>query len=156
MGAGLYLRSRSDVDPKRIGSWGGSYGGYLTALALARASDLFAAGVDFHGVHDWNIELGNWNTTYDPNADPNRARVAYESSPMASVSTWRSPVLLIHGDDDRNVQFSQSPKLAGALRKQNVHVEELIFPDEIHDFLLHRDWLKAYAAETDFFARQLK
>ena len=156
LGAGLYLRSRADVDPARIGSWGGSYGGYLTALALARASDLFAAGVDFHGVHDWNIELGNWNTEFDPNADPNRARVAYESSPIASVSTWRSPVLLIHGDDDRNVQFSQTPKLAGMLRKQNVHVEELIFPDEIHDFLLHRDWLKAYGAETDFFARYLK
>ena len=156
LGAGLYLRNRSDVDPARIGSWGGSYGGYLTALALARASDMFAAGVDFHGVHDWNIELGNWNTSYDPNADPNRARVAYESSPMSSVSTWRSPVLLIHGDDDRNVQFSQTPKLAGALRKQNVHVEELIFPDEIHDFLLHRDWLKAYTAETDFFGRYLK
>jgi dipeptidyl aminopeptidase/acylaminoacyl peptidase len=155
LGAGLYLRNRADVDPARIGSWGGSYGGYLTALALARASDLFAAGVDFHGVHDWNIELGNWNTGYDPNADPNRARVAFESSPIASVATWRSPVLLIHGDDDRNVQFSQTPKLAGMLRKQNVHIEELIFPDEIHDFLLHRDWLKAYAAETDFFARYL-
>jgi len=155
LGAGLYLRNRADVDPARIGSWGGSYGGYLTALALARASDLFAAGVDFHGVHDWNIELGNWNTAYDPNADPNRARVAYVSSPISSVATWRSPVLLIHGDDDRNVQFSQTPKLAGMLRKQNVHIEELIFPDEIHDFLLHRDWLKAYAAETDFFARYL-
>jgi dipeptidyl aminopeptidase/acylaminoacyl peptidase len=154
-GAGLYLRSRSDVDPTRIGSWGGSYGGYLTALALARASDLFAAGVDFHGVHDWNIELGNWNAGYDPAADPNRTRLAYESSPMASVSTWRSPVLLIHGDDDRNVQFSQTPKLASALRKNHVEVEELIFPDEIHDFLLHSSWLRAYTAEADFFARHL-
>ncbi|MFQ5818076.1 MAG: S9 family peptidase, partial [Terriglobia bacterium] len=55
MGAGLYLRNRPDVDPNRIGLWGGSYGGYLTALGLARASDLFAAGVDLHGVHDWNV-----------------------------------------------------------------------------------------------------
>src|SRR5205814_8894338 len=53
-GAGLYLRTRADVDPARIGLWGGSYGGYLTALGLARASNLFAAGVDFHGVHDWS------------------------------------------------------------------------------------------------------
>ena len=56
-GAGLYLRSRPDVDPPRIGLWGGSYGGYLTALGLARASDLFACGVDLHGVHDWNLEV---------------------------------------------------------------------------------------------------
>src|SRR5262249_23050238 len=53
-GAGLYLRGRPDVDGARIGLWGGSYGGYLTALGLARASDLFAAGVDLHGVHDWS------------------------------------------------------------------------------------------------------
>ncbi len=55
MAAGLFLRNRADVDGARIGLWGGSYGGYLTALGLARASDLFAAGVDFHGVHDWNL-----------------------------------------------------------------------------------------------------
>jgi len=56
-GAGLYLRTRADVDPARIGLWGGSYGGYLTALGLARASSLFAAGVDFHGVHDWSTRI---------------------------------------------------------------------------------------------------
>src|SRR5258708_13778286 len=52
MGAGLYMASRADVDPKRIGVWGGSYGGYLTAMALARASNMFAARVDMHGVPD--------------------------------------------------------------------------------------------------------
>ena len=57
LGAGLYLRSRPDVDRGRIGLWGGSYGGYLTALGLARASNLFAAGVDFHGVHNWNVGI---------------------------------------------------------------------------------------------------
>src|SRR5436309_8516109 len=99
-GAGLYLKSRPDVDPAHIGLWGGSYGGYLTALGLARASDLFAAGVDFHGVHDWSLRSS------DPKSDA--ARVAFESSPMAGVKTWRSPVLLIHGDDDRNVAFNQT------------------------------------------------
>ena len=58
-GAGLFLRARADVDSSRIGAWGGSYGGYLTALALARSSDIFSAGVDMHGVHDWNLE---WET----------------------------------------------------------------------------------------------
>src|SRR5580698_7899386 len=102
-GAGLYLKSRSDVDGAHIGVWGGSYGGYLTALALSRASDLFAAGVDFHGVHDWTLELRNWQPSYDPASDPNAARVAWESSPLAYIKTWRSPVLLMQGDDDRNV-----------------------------------------------------
>jgi len=156
MGAGLYLKSRPDVDGARIGSWGGSYGGYLTALALARASNLFAAGVDMHGVHDWNLELPTFSPSYDPRDHAETARLAHDSSPIASVSTWRSPVLLIHGDDDRNVPFAETELLVDALRRQKVDFEQLIFPDEIHDFLLHRDWLRAYAASAEFLSRKLK
>jgi len=155
LGAGLYLKGRPDVDGTRIGSWGGSYGGYLTALALARASNLFSAGVDMHGVHDWNTELPTFSPNYDPRERVDVARLAFESSPMASVATWRSPVLLIHGDDDRNVPFAQTEKLVEALRRQKVDFEELIFPDEIHDFLLRRDWVRAYAASAEFLGRKL-
>ena len=155
MGAGLYLKSRPDVDGARIGSWGGSYGGYLTALALARASNLFAAGVDMHGVHDWNGVLSNFSPNYDPREHAETARLAFESSPISSVSTWRSPVLLIHGDDDRNVPFAQTEMLVEALRRQKVDFEELIFPDEIHDFLLRRDWVRAYNASAEFLGRKL-
>jgi dipeptidyl aminopeptidase/acylaminoacyl peptidase len=154
-GAGLYLRGRPDVDGAKIGVWGGSYGGYLTALALARASDMFAAGVDFHGVHDWNLELQNWQPKYNPDSDQQAARLAWESSPLSSVKTWRSPVLLIQGDDDRNVQFSQTVRLAAALRAQGTPFEEHVFPDEIHGFLLHRSWIEAYGLEADFFRRKL-
>ncbi len=156
LGAGLYLASRPDVDPNRIGLWGGSYGGYLTALGLARASDLFAAGVDFHGVHDWNDVITNFEPSYDPARRQDVARIAFESSPMASIKSWRSPVLLIHGDDDRNVPFTQSVDLAQALRKKGIEFEELIFPDEIHDFLVHAHWLAAYHAAADFLDRHLK
>ena len=155
MAAGLYLRSRSDVDPQRIGLWGGSYGGFLTAMGLAKASDLFAAGVDLHGVHDWNVEIQNW-VEYDPAKNAEAARVAHESSPIAYVDDWRSPVLLIHADDDRNVQFSQTVQLAAALRARHVDVEQLIFPDDIHDFLLHAHWMQAYAAAVDFLDRKLR
>ncbi|HTU44948.1 MAG TPA: prolyl oligopeptidase family serine peptidase [Bryobacteraceae bacterium] len=155
IGAGLYLKSRSDVDPQRIGVWGGSYGGYLTALALARASDLFAAGVDFHGVHDWSELEPSTGPPSDPTVAVNAAKLAFDSSPMASVKTWRSPVLLIHGDDDRNVAFSQTVELVEALRKQHVEFEELIIPNEIHDFLMYQHWVQAYQAAADFFARKL-
>jgi dipeptidyl aminopeptidase/acylaminoacyl peptidase len=155
IGAGLYLRGRADVDPARIGLWGGSYGGYLTALGLARASDLFAAGVDFHGVHDWNVVIRNFTPSYDPEKQQAAARVAFESSPMASTKEWRSPVLLIHGDDDRNVPFSETVTLVEALRKQHVEFEQLIFPDEVHDFLTHSRWLDAYHASADFLHRHL-
>jgi dipeptidyl aminopeptidase/acylaminoacyl peptidase len=156
LGAGLYLKSRPDVDPGRIGLWGGSYGGYLTALGLARASDLFAAGVDLHGVHDWNEVIQNFEPEYQPQKRPDAARLAFESSPMASIKGWRSPVLLVHGDDDRNVPFSQSVMLAEALRERGVPFEELVFPDDVHDFLTHAHWLAAYRAAADFFDRKLK
>jgi dipeptidyl aminopeptidase/acylaminoacyl peptidase len=148
LASGLFLRARADVDALRIGLWGGSYGGYLTALGLARASGQFAAGVDFHGVHDWSKLLGA--------LPPEAARLAFESSPMASVKDWHSPVLLIHGDDDRNVSFSQTVDLVRQLRLQQVDFEELIFPDEIHDFLTHRHWVTAYQAAADFFERKLR
>ncbi|HEY1212030.1 MAG TPA: prolyl oligopeptidase family serine peptidase, partial [Bryobacteraceae bacterium] len=83
-------------------------------------------------------------------------KVAFESSPMAYMNTWKSPVLLIQGDDDRNVTFLQTIRLAEALRRQNVYFEQLIFPNEIHDFLLERDWVKAYQATADFFSRKLR
>ena len=156
LGAGRYLKTRADVDPAHIGLWGGSYGGYLTALGLARNSDIFAAGVDFHGVHDWNGVITNFEPAYDPARRQEAARLAFESSPEASVKSWRSPVLLIQGDDDRNVPFTQTVELAQALRKNGVEFEELVFPDEIHDFLVHAHWLKAYHASADFLDRHLK
>ncbi len=149
-----FLSSHSSVDRGRIGLWGGSYGGFLTALGLARNSDIFAAGVDIHGVHDWSLRISAspWIDYNDRDAQ----KIARESSPMSSVASWRSPVLLVHGDDDRNVAFAQTVDLVHRLREQKVYFEQIVFPDEIHDFLLHRHWLEIYEASADFLERFLK
>lgn len=152
--AAHYLRSRGDIDQSRIGLWGGSYGGFLTALGLARNSDLFAAGVDLHGVHDWSLRISNANWLDYGNRDA--VRIALESSPIGSVEKWRSPVLLIHGDDDRNVAFSQTVDLARRLRDLKVEHEIIVFPDEVHDFLLHRHWLEIFEASAKFLDKHLK
>jgi dipeptidyl aminopeptidase/acylaminoacyl peptidase len=114
-----YLRGRPDVDPERIGIWGGSYAGYLTALALARDSDVFAAGVDWHGVHDWTAVYSRYLDSREESyerADLERAKhVMWRSSPVSDMHRWESPVLLIHGDDDRNVRFSETVDLAREL-----------------------------------------
>jgi dipeptidyl aminopeptidase/acylaminoacyl peptidase len=156
MGAGLYLKNRVDVDGSKIVLWGGSYGGYLTALGLSRASDLFACGVDIHGCHDWNVVVKNFIPAYDVHKRAEWAKKAFESSPMNFIKGWKSPVLIIHGDDDRNVPFSESVTLAEQLKKLNVYHEQLVFPDEVHGFLLHKNWISAYTASADFFARILK
>jgi dipeptidyl aminopeptidase/acylaminoacyl peptidase len=152
-----YLQGLPSVDAKRIGIWGGSYGGLLTALALSRNSDIFAAGVDFHGVHDWSTFLRPGEDGTQEASDYKEAlKLAYDSSPVAMVSQWKSPVLLIHGDDDRNVPFQQTTDLVQRLKEQHVEFEEIILPDEIHDFLMWKSWIRGYQATADFFNRQFQ
>jgi len=151
-----FLQTLDDIDPQRIGLWGGSYGGFLTAMGLARNSDIFKAGVDFHGVHDWATFLPLWDSNAEAAPDIKEAReLAFKSSPVATIANWRSPVLLIHGDDDRNVPFQQTTDLVEKLRAQNVAFEELIIADEIHDLLRWSDWVRAYRATSEFFDRKL-
>ena len=153
--AAKWLGARADVDAARIGLWGGSYGGYLTAMGLTRNPELFKAGVDIHGVHDWNVGIRTFLPDYDVYEDPKATQLAYTSSPMSQVKNWRAPVLLIHGDDDRNVRFIETLTLIQQLRQQGVPVEQLVFPDEVHSFLRHESWLRAYEAALDFFKRRL-
>ncbi len=155
LGAGIFLEHHPNVSPDKITVWGGSYGGYLTAHALAQASELFAAGVDIHGVHDWNDGIRIFVPGYNKNNFPEESALADRSSPFHFIDGWRSPVLLIHGDDDRNVFFSQTTRLARKLRERDVHVEQLVFPDEVHGFLLHENWVKAYEATAEFLIRHM-
>ena len=155
--AAKYLETLPIVEAKKLGLWGGSYGGYLTAMGLARNSDLFAAGVDFHGVHDWSVFLPQWDGKTPMAPDRTEAdKLAFQSSPNASVQLWKSPVLLIQGDDDRSVPFSQTVDLVQRLRDNHVPFELLVFPDEVHGFLMFKTWLKAYGATADFFDHYLK
>ena len=156
-----YLQSVPGVDAKRIGIWGGSYGGLLTALALARNSDIFGAGVDLHGVHDWSRLMDELagrkeESRYEKGDREEATRVAWESSPDASVDHWKSPVLLIQGDDDRNVPFQQTVDLARRLRMHAVPFEELVIPNEIHGFLRSATWLRADEATAEFLTRTFK
>ncbi|MBC2838592.1 prolyl oligopeptidase family serine peptidase [Robiginitalea sp. SC105] len=155
LAAADFLQNHPQVDASRIGLWGGSYGGYLTALGLARNSDRFRAGVDIHGVYDWNNVIQGFMPSYNRLAKPEFAKKAYDSSPIAVMEGWKSPVLLIHGDDDRNVPFSETVLKAGKLRELGVEFEQLVFPDEVHGFLLHDNWYRAYQATRDFFDRKL-
>jgi len=153
-----FLQSLPGVDPTRIGIWGGSYGGYLTALALARNSDIFKTGVDWHGVHDWTRlmdgRLGKPDR-YEKGDRDQAMETAWNSSPDANVDAWKSPVLLVQGDDDRNVPFQQTIDLARRLDARNIPYEELVLPNEIHGFLRHASLLEADQATAAFLSRTL-
>jgi dipeptidyl-peptidase-4 len=140
LAGGKYLQSRPDVDPNRVAIWGLSYGGVLAAQALARNSDIFKAGVDLAGVHLWGSSL-------DPEA------VSFKSSAIGAIDGWKSPVLLVHGDDDRNVSFQQTTGLVQLLRARDVYFELIVFPDDTHESMLHSRWM--YTLERmDAFLRK--
>jgi dipeptidyl aminopeptidase/acylaminoacyl peptidase len=156
--AAVWLGTQSFVDKSRIGIYGGSYGGYLTALALSRDSKLFAAGVDIHGVHDWsNSSRGTAPVVgYEKAPDTDSAlHLSYRSSPVATVNKWTSPVLIIHADDDRNVQFSQSTDLVKRLEKKGVPMETMVIVDDTHHWMKHANALTLQEAVADFFKRML-
>jgi dipeptidyl aminopeptidase/acylaminoacyl peptidase len=143
LAAGKYLQTRADVDPRRVGIWGLSYGGLLTAQALARNSDIFAAGVDLAGVHLYgsNLEADN---------------LSYKSSAISEIDNWKSPVFLIHGDDDRNVNFAQTVGLVSLLRAHNVPFELMVLPDDTHETLLYKRWLPLWERMEVFLNKHLK
>ena len=135
-----YLQGRADVDPTRVGIWGLSYGGLLTAEALARNSDVFVAGVDLAGVHIY----GSANDT---------TSLAFRSSAVGHIDTWRSPVFLQQGDDDRNVDFSQMVGLVDLLRAHGVYYDLTVTPDDVHESLLHSRWIDIFGRSSDFLHR---
>lgn len=161
LAAAHYLQKRDDVDKNQIGIWGGSYGGYLTALALARNSDIFKAGVDISGINDWSSIVSDWpgmkhaDAGYEQLDRQGILKEVWESSPDAYVDKWRSPVLLIQGDDDHNVSFHQMVDLIQRLHKQKVPMERLVLPNEVHKFLRYESWIKAYNATATFFDKKL-
>jgi len=150
--AGEWLSAQPGVDARRIGIYGGSYGGYLTAMALSHDSGLFAAGVDIHGVHKWAKLV----TTGEPAPDAvQAAKVALQSSPVSWVDSWKSPVLIIHADDDRNVAFSQSVDLIRRFDVKGVPYEYLSIPDDTHHWMKFSNAVRVSEATAEFLKRKL-
>lgn len=139
LGGATYLKSRRDLHVEGLGIYGLSWGGYLTAQALARNSDIFAAGFDMAGVHDFPGDT-------------------FKYSPAAFAAHWRSPAYFAAGDDDRNVDFNQTIDLIKALREKPNPVEMAVkvFPDEVHDLSLTFDDLTdVYWEGSEFLLKHI-
>ena len=149
IGAAKYMISRTDVDPRKLGVWGGSYGGRMTSLALAAAPGYFAAGVDYAGVHNW-VKMPGFVAPDDA-----AVKLAYQSSAIGHVDTWRAPVLLMHGDADPAVPFDQTVELATALRARGIPVDYLMIPGEVHFLLKHDSWTRIFEATRQYLDQHL-
>ena len=81
--------------------------------------------------------------------------VSFKSSAISAIDKWKSPVLLFHGDDDRNVAFQQTTGLVQLLRARNVEYELIVFPDDVHDWLLHSRWIYTFERMDEFLKKYL-
>jgi dipeptidyl aminopeptidase/acylaminoacyl peptidase len=150
LGAITYLRGRQDVDSHRLGIWGPSYGGFLTALGLAHASDALAAGVDYSGIHNFSTLMSSLGKPIEE-GDANRRAV--ESSPIATINQWHSPVLVVQADDDRVVPSQQATELIEGLRSHNIDHDVIVIPNEIHDLAHYSSWMMLFNAADVYFDR---
>lgn len=152
--AGDWLASQPFVDANKIGTYGGSYGGYLVALALGKDSKLFKAGVDIHGVHTNANHYPPMDGEQAPDAAHAR-KLIWTSSPVGWVESWTSPVLFIHGDDDGNVPFSETVDLIKRFEQLGKPYESLVIPDETHHWMRYRNQVLVDKATVEFLERKL-
>jgi dipeptidyl aminopeptidase/acylaminoacyl peptidase len=151
-----WLAKNKSVDPARVGVYGGSYGGFLTFMALFRQPDLFAAGAALRPVTDW----AHYNEDYTgnilnrPEVDPE----AYEkSSPIEYAAGLRKPLLICHGMQDQNVFFQDTVRVVQRLIELKKDTfETAIYPVEDHGFVQPTSWLDEYRRIFRLFETNLK
>jgi dipeptidyl aminopeptidase/acylaminoacyl peptidase len=153
LGTVSYLQGRKDVDARKLGIWGASYGGLMTALGLARASKDIAVGVDYAGVYNWDTFLASVGVPVDPGEATRRG---FESSPVATIDQWHSPVLVVQADDDRNVPLQQSLELIEDLRLHHIDHDEIMMPNEIHDLARYSSWIMLFKATDAYLTHHLQ
>ncbi len=160
-----YLASLPYVDPNKIGIMGGSYGGYMVLAALAFQPDTFAVGVDLFGVANWVRTLESipswWESQrkalYAELGDPNTQKeMLKEISPLFHTDTIRKPLMVLQGANDPRVLKVESDEIVAAVKKNNVPVEYVVFPDEGHGFTKKKNQIEGYGAVLKFLDTYLK
>ncbi len=163
--AKTWLASLGWVDPERIGIMGGSYGGYMTLAAMAFRPEAFKVGIDIFGVSNWIRTLESippyWEAQrkalYDEIGDPVKDKeFLTATSPLFHAANIRKPLMVIQGANDPRVIKPESDEIVEAVKKNNVEVEYLVFPDEGHGFSKKKNQAEASAKILMFLDKHLK
>ena len=150
-----YLAKLGNIDMARVGIWGSSYGGFLTAMAMFLAPDTFRAGASFSSVNDWE----NYNAFYTeqrlmrPQDNPEAYR---RSSPVHFSGLLKNPLLVVHGMVDNNVLFQDAVELTEKLVHEGKRFEEAYYPGESHIFARDETLADAFGRAAEFFDRNLR
>ncbi|HEX5271519.1 MAG TPA: S9 family peptidase, partial [Gemmataceae bacterium] len=156
-----HFGTRGDIDAKRVGITGGSYGGYMTLMALAKAPDAFAAGAEFYGMPDLVMDyllsksrFGDWYETEMGN--PKRdAALFRERSPLPYLDDIKAPLLIFQGANDTNVPKAESDLLAAVLKELRKSFEYVVYDDEGHGFTRRKNVLDSSKRTAAFFVKHL-
>lgn len=161
-----WLQSQAYVDSSKIGIIGGSYGGYMTMAAMTFAPEEFEVGVNLFGVTNWLRTLKSippyWesfrNALYAELGDPSTADSSrlYNISPLFHADKVKHPVMVLQGANDPRVLQVESDEIVTAVKKNNVPVEYVIFPDEGHGFVKKENEIKGYGDVLTFLDKYLK
>ena len=161
-----YLASLPYIDSSKIGILGGSYGGYMTVAALCFHPDEFKAGVDLFGVVNWPRTLKEippyWESfrkaLYEELGDPNTEDSVrlQKYSPLLHASNIRKPLMVLQGANDPRVLQIESDEIVAAVKKNNIPVEYVLFPDEGHGFNKKENEIKGYGQIRNFLDVHLK
>lgn len=161
-----YLQSLDYIDTSKIGIIGGSYGGYMTLAALSFHPDEFKVGVDLFGVANWLRTLKEippyWESfkkaLYEEIGDPNTADTIRlkEFSPLLHASNIKKPLMVLQGANDPRVLQVESDEVVAAVKKNNVPVDYIVFPDEGHGFVKKENQVKGYGEIMKFLDKYLK
>ncbi len=155
LGGVEYLRKLKNIDMKRVGIWGWSYGGFMTAMAMFRAPETFKAGSAFSGVYDW----ANYNANYTDQrlTTPDENPEAYvRSSPIHFSQRLQGHLLLIHGMGDTNVLFQDAVQLSEKLIREGKSFDEMFYPEENHAYVRDETLIDAFTRTAAHFDRYLK
>ena len=150
-----YLRSLGNIDPRRIGIWGVSYGGFMTNMALFLAPGVFRAGASWAAVNDWE----NYNAWYTGErlTTPQEHPEAYRrSSPIHFSGNLKDKLLVVHGMVDNNVLFQDAVQLTEKLIHEGKDFAHIFYPEESHGFVRDETLVDSFRRTAEWFDRHLR
>ncbi|MEI8254852.1 MAG: prolyl oligopeptidase family serine peptidase, partial [Deltaproteobacteria bacterium] len=156
------LARTREVDPRRVGIYGGSYGGYLTLRAVTAAPDVWRAAVDMYGMPDLAADFrltadrfGSWYLTEMGDPDGAEASLYRDRSPIHALDRVRASLLVLQGANDSNVPAAESAALVAALRARGRTVDQVVYPGEGHGFTHREHRVDAIERTVRFFVNAL-
>ena len=150
-----YLQSLGNIDMRRIGIWGVSYGGFMTNMAMFLSPDTFRAGAGWASVNDWE----NYNAFYTEQrlTKPQQNPEAYRrSSPINFSGMLKNPLLVVHGIVDNNVMFQDAVELTQKLIQEGKEFSQIYYPEESHGFVRDETLIDSFRRTADWLDRHLQ